>query len=307
MSAVVEIKNLTKQYDQKTVVNHISLDIRKGECFGFLGPNGAGKSTTMKMLSCETTITSGELFILGLNSKKNPVEVKRKIGVVPQDDGLDTDFNVIENLLLFGSYYSLPEKIVQQRAYDLLRTMRLDEYSHHSLETLSGGMKRRLSIARGMIHHPEIIFLDEPTTGLDPQARIWIWEFFKKLKEKNSTLILTTHYMEEAERICDRIAIMDHGKILAVGVPKELIQEYIGQEVVELEIRKQDLDYYVNKLNQKKFESHSYGEILSVFVKEPHSSREVLDLIASSNIQIRKATLSDVFLKLAGHQLRDEV
>lgn len=303
---VVEIKNVSKKYDLKTVVNSLSLDLKKGECFGFLGPNGAGKSTTMKMLSCEILPTNGDIFILGLNTFKNPVAVKRKIGIVPQDDGLDTDFNVIDNLLLFASYYNIDEEIAYKRSVDLLRTMRLEEQSDKTLEALSGGMKRRLAIARGLINNPEIVLLDEPTTGLDPQARIWLWDYFQTLKKNDITLILTTHYMEEAEKICDRIAIMDHGKILAIGTPKDLIKNHIGYEVVELQIAPNEVSYFVNKLNSLNIMSNNYGDTLSVFLRDKQTSKFILDLIPSAKVQIRLPTLNDVFLKLAGHNLRED-
>ncbi len=305
-NVAIEIKDLTKRYDDKVVVNGISLEIFKGECFGLLGPNGAGKSTTMKMMYCSALVTSGELFVLGLNVKKNYREIKSRIGVVPQEDGLDPDFTVLENLLVYSSFHKIPKNEALLRAQSLLRLMKLEDYQNRSVENLSGGMKRRLAIARGLLNQPEIVFLDEPTTGLDPQARIWIWDFFRQMKAQKNTLVLTTHYMEEAEQMCDRVAIVDHGKVLTIGTPKDLIRDLIGKEVVEFESNPVDLQYYLGRLRDAGYTYQVIKDTVSVLVKEHQEGRRVVDLIASDKIFIRKPTLNDVFLKLAGHQLRDE-
>lgn len=305
-NVAIEIKDLTKKYEDRIAVDGINLEIYKGECFGLLGPNGAGKTTTMKMMYCSALVTSGELYVLGLNVKKNYREIKSRIGVVPQEDGLDPDFTVLENLLVYASYHDIPAAEADLRAQALLRLMKLEEYQDRSVETLSGGMKRRLAIARGLINSPEVIFLDEPTTGLDPQARIWIWDFFKHLKSEKSTLVLTTHYMEEAEQMCDRVAIIDNGKILTIGKPKDLIRDLIGKEVVEFDTNPVDLNYYLGRLRAEGFAYQVIKDTVSVLVKENQEGRKVVDLIASDKIFIRKPTLNDVFLKLAGHQLRDE-
>jgi lipooligosaccharide transport system ATP-binding protein len=302
----IEIKDVTKKYDDRIAVDGISLEIQKGECFGLLGPNGAGKSTMMKMMYCSALVTSGELYVLGLNVKKNYREIKSRIGVVPQEDGLDPDFTVLENLLVYASYHNIIKAEAELRAQALLRLMKLEEYQDRSVETLSGGMRRRLAIARGLMNSPEVIFLDEPTTGLDPQARIWIWDFFKHLKSEKSTLVLTTHYMEEAEQMCDRVAIMDKGKILTVGKPVDLIRELIGKEVVEFDTNPVDLNYYLGRLRAEGYAYQVIKDTVSVLVKEHQEGRKVVDLIASDKIYIRKPTLNDVFLKRAGHQLRDE-
>jgi lipooligosaccharide transport system ATP-binding protein len=305
-NTAIEIKDLKKKYDDKVVVDGINLEIQKGECFGLLGPNGAGKTTTMKMMYCSALVTSGELYVLGLNVKKNYREIKSRIGVVPQEDGLDPDFTVLENLIVYSNYHNIPIKEAELKAQALLRLMKLEEYQDRSVETLSGGMRRRLAIARGLINSPELIFLDEPTTGLDPQARIWIWDFFKNLKSERSTVVLTTHYMEEAEQMCDRVAIVDNGKILTVGKPKDLINELIGKEVVEFDTNPVDLNYYLGRLRDAGYAYQVIKNTVSVLVKENQEGRKVVDLIASDKIFIRKPTLNDVFLKLAGHQLRDE-
>jgi lipooligosaccharide transport system ATP-binding protein len=302
----VELKDLKKNYDENFVVNGINLEIPKGECFGLLGPNGAGKSTIMKMMYCSALVTSGELYVLGLNVKKNFREIKSRIGVVPQEDSLDPDFSVLENLLVYGSYHNLSEQAVAEKAQSLLRQMKLEEYRDRSVETLSGGMKRRLAIARGLMNNPEVLFMDEPTTGLDPQARLWIWEFLKNLKSENATVILTTHYMEEAERLCDRVAIIDEGRILTVGAPADLILEHIGIEVVEFETNPVDLNYYLGRLREQGYSYQVIQDTVMILINPTQEGRKAIELIASDKIFIRKPTLNDVFLKLAGHLLRDE-
>ena len=302
----VEIKELSKRYDDKIVVDSISLEIQKGECFGLLGPNGAGKSTIMKMMYCSALVTSGELYVLGLNVKKNYREIKSRIGVVPQEDGLDPDFSVVENLRVYASYHGMSSKAADASAQNLLRIMKLEEYQDRSVDTLSGGMRRRLAIARGMINQPELLFLDEPTTGLDPQARIWLWDFFKQLRSDKSTIVVTTHYMEEAEVICDRVAIMDKGKILTVGTPRDLIAEHIGKEVVEFETNPVDLNYYLGRLREAGYAYQVIKDTVQVLIKANQEGRKAIDLFASNKISLRKPTLNDVFLKLAGRELRDE-
>ena len=305
-STVVHIKNMVKKYGDFTAVEGISLEISQGECFGILGPNGAGKSTLMKVMYGSSQITSGEVFILGLNVKQHMSEIKSRIGVVPQEDGLDTDLSVIENLLIYGSFYDLDNKIISERADSLLRMMKMEDRTDRAVETLSGGMKRRLAIARGLINQPDILFLDEPTTGLDPQARRWVWDFFKSLKEQNSTLIMTTHYMEEAEFLCDRIAIVDHGKILAIGKPSDMIREQIGYEVIEFDCAAKDLNYYVEKIKSQGFEYQVYHQTIHVFMKENQSAKEVIQNFSGDRVVIRRPSLNDVFLRLSGAQLRDQ-
>lgn len=306
LQTAIEMKELTKRYDDKIVVNGISLEIQKGECFGLLGPNGAGKSTTMKMMYCSALVTSGELYVLGLNVKKNFLEIKNRIGVVPQDDGLDPDFTVLENLLVYANYHNIPVKEAEPRALSLLRLMKLEEYQDREIETLSGGMRRRLAVARGLINQPELLFLDEPTTGLDPQARVWIWDFFKHMRDEKATIVLTTHYMEEAENICDRVAIMDEGKILALGTPQDLIIEHIGKEIVEFETNSMDQNYYLGRLRDAGYVYQVIKNTVQVLIRGQQEGREAMSLFASDKISLRKPTLNDVFLKLAGRELRDE-
>lgn len=306
MQTVIEIKSVSKKYGDLAAINNLSLEVFRGECFGVLGPNGAGKSTTMKLMYGSAMMDAGELYILGLNVRKNVSEIKKRIGIVPQEDGLDVEFSVFENLMVFSSYFNIPKHKAREKIKDLLRWMRLEEYADRSIESLSGGMKRRLTLARALLNEPQILFLDEPTTGLDPQSRLWLWNFVKKMKSEGSTLILTTHYMEEAEELCDRIAIIDHGKLLALGTPKQLIKEYLGKEVIEFEVKAQDLNYYLQRLKENKLDYQVIDLNVFVHVAEKQDVKEVLELISSDTIHIRKPKLNDVFLKLAGYQLRNE-
>lgn len=307
MKSVVEAKGLVKKYDDRLVIDRVEIEIQQGECFGILGPNGAGKSTLMRMMYCSSTVTEGELYVLGLNVKKDSRQIKSRIGVIPQDDGLDVDFTVKENLQMFSKYYRMPPTISQKRVEELLRLVRLDDRKDEDVQNLSGGMRRRLAIARGMINQPELLFLDEPTSGLDPQARLWIWDFLRQIKSDLGSVILTTHYMEEAEHLCDRIAIMDHGKILAIGSPKSLIENQIGKEVVDFDCTKSDLFYYTNRLKEKNYHYNVIRNTVTVYLPETNEGKKVIDFISSPKMTLRKPTLNDVFLKIAGHELREDI
>ncbi len=303
---VVEAKSLSKKFNDRVIVGGLSFEVHQGECFGILGPNGAGKSTTLRMMYGAASIEHGELFILGLNSKSNGREIRARIGVVPQEDGLENEMSVRENLLVFSAYQGVISDVGFRRTEDLLKLMRLEEYGDDFVHELSGGLKRRLAIARGMINHPDLLILDEPTTGLDPQARIWIWNFLRQVKSEMGTIIMTTHYMEEAEQICDRIAIMDKGKVLAIGNPKNLIAEHIGTQVVEVSIPKLDLHYYASRLTSKHFKYQIIEENINVHLSEHENANDVLALVQGMRVTVRNPTLQDVFIKLAGHDLRDE-
>lgn len=301
----LETIHLKKQYFGVSAVKDISLKIPQGICFGILGPNGAGKSTLLKMIYGQAIPTSGEIQILGLSAKSHIKEIKNKMGVVPQEDGLDTDFSSIENLILYSKYFSIPRDIAETRAEQLLSEMKLLEQKHQHVETLSGGMKRRLVIARAMMNSPELLVLDEPTTGLDPQARLWIWNYFEKLKSQKMTIVLTTHYMEEAERLCDLIAIVDHGVILDIGTTAQLIEKHIGQEVVEMYVG-EEIQYWLNQALEKKLEYQRYQDQLFIFFKKSEERQSFISQIQNTHYKVRNANLSDVFLKLAGYQIRGE-
>jgi lipooligosaccharide transport system ATP-binding protein len=225
---IVTVKNLTKYYNSLKAVDNIDFEIVKGECFGFLGPNGAGKTTVMRIIHCFIPPSTGEVKVFGTDVTENPSRIKSCIGVMPQEDNLDPDLSVIENLIVYARYFDIPKKISSPFAWELLNFVELKEKAHVKIGNLSGGMKRRLILARSLINNPELLILDEPTTGLDPQSRHSVWEKLNHLKSNNTTLILTTHYMEEAEILCDRVAIMDSGKILTIDAPSRLVSMHGG-------------------------------------------------------------------------------
>lgn len=225
---IVIAKGLTKDYGQLRAVDNISFEIKRGECFGFLGPNGAGKTTVMKIIHCFMPPTSGEVEVFGMNVSENPSLIKSKIGVMPQDDNLDPDLTVLENLIVYARYFNIPKKVSYNLSMELLDFVEMKEKVDVNVRSLSGGMKRRLLLARALINNPELLILDEPTVGLDPHSRHSVWERLNNLKSKSVTLILTTHYMEEAERICDRVAIMDQGRIVAIDSPARLMEIHEG-------------------------------------------------------------------------------
>src|ERR671916_1835040 len=241
-------RDLKKSYDGFDAVKGVDFEVRRGECFGFLGPNGAGKTTTMKMIYGAVMPTGGKLNVAGLDVRRREREIKRRIGVVPQENNLDDELKVKENLLVYGRYYDLPRKVILQRAEELLDFVQLTEKAESKVEQLSGGMKRRLLIARALINDPEIVLLDEPTTGLDPQARHLVWERLFRLKQRGVTLVLTTHYMDEAEQLCDRLVVMDGGRIVAEGSPRELIALHSTREVFELRFAADDHAPYATKV-----------------------------------------------------------
>ncbi|MFZ3229564.1 MAG: ABC transporter ATP-binding protein [Pseudobdellovibrio sp.] len=303
MNAAVIAKNLFKEFQSVPAVSNVSFEIQRGECFGILGPNGAGKSTLMKMIYGHVIPNDGELFVLGLNSKTDMSQIRSKIGVVPQDDCLDIDFNTKENLKIFASYHGISSEIAEARTNHLISEMKLTEHRYKKIEALSGGMKRRLVIARGLINNPELLILDEPTTGLDPQARLWIWSYFETLKLQNITMILTTHYMEEAEVLCDRIAIVDQGRILDCDTPSKLIEKHIGSEVVEINVGN-EASYWKTQFNAMNIQFQDYDKKLFAFFSDALARQAFISQIQNVHYLIRPANLNDVFLKLAGYQIR---
>lgn len=299
---MVEARGLVKKFPHKTAVNRIEFSVSKGESFGILGPNGAGKTTTLKMIYGATAPSEGDLFVGDLNVLSDTLRVKSRMGVVPQEDGLDPEFSVLDNLLVYASFFRIPKKTARTRAHELLRFMSLDEYDDRPVDELSGGMKRRLVIARALLSEPELLILDEPTTGLDSQARNRIWEALSELKKKGKTLILATYSMEEAEHLCDRIVILDKGEILAQGSPKDLIRKHIGREVVEFRVSSGDLEYHLQQVRSR-FEYQVLNNRVRVFVPLNLEGRQVLSAISTPSIQVRAARLDDVFIKLAGYDL----
>ena len=304
MKSVIEANQLVKIYDDRRAVDGISFQVHEGECFGLLGPNGAGKTTTFKMFYGSCRITSGELFVLGMNAREHMREIKASIGVVPQENGLDPDFSVLENLIIYASYFGVRRATAKSRAIELLAMMQLEDYSQKEIETLSGGMKRRLVLARALLTRPKILFLDEPTTGLDPQARAWFWNELRNLQKRGTTLFLTTHYMEEAEELCGRILIMNKGRSVAEGAPRDLITSHVGREVVEFDIDPDKMDQYISRIKNK-FAYQVMRNRLKLFLRDNQNATDALSEVSSPNITLRKASLNDVFLKISGYELSD--
>lgn len=305
MEAVIQAKDLVKVYAKEEVVKGICFGIAPGECLGFLGPNGAGKTTVIRMIYCFSPITSGELSVLGRDVKKDDRQIKALLGVVPQEDNLDPDLTVFENLIAYSRYFNLPFKIAKERVLELLGFVGLAEKRKSLINELSGGMKRRLMIARSLISRPELLILDEPTTGLDPEQRRLIWERLRQLKRAGITIVLCTHYMEEASYLCDRVAIMDKGRILIEGEPGDLIRQEVGNKCVELVAGKPQLKETVERLKETGAEYKAIGETLYIFSKDGQPVLPLLVDISYDRLIHRKATLEDLFLKLTGRTLEE--
>ena len=303
MKPVIEAKSLSKKYGDLTAVNNIDFTIYEGETFGFLGPNGAGKTTTMKMIYCFTRPSSGNLSVFGLDVVDKPREIKALLGVIPQEDSLDPDLSVYGNLITYSRYYEVPKKEAMKRAADLMEMVSLSEKKDVIIEDLSGGMKRQLLIARGMINNPKILILDEPTVGLDPQGRHLIWAKLNELKKSGITIIITTHYMEEASRLCDRLIMMNNGEILDLGSPDELVKKHIGKEVLEIGNVDDNIVEKILAVLNNAVSYDRYDDKLFLF------SQSALDLAARlkqfklDSLLERKADLEDVFLTVAGRSL----
>jgi lipooligosaccharide transport system ATP-binding protein len=303
--STVVAKRLQKSFDKFEAVKRVDFEVHRGECFGFLGPNGAGKTTTMKMIYGAAIPTSGELTVAGLDVKRHERKIKRRIGVIPQENNLDDELKVKENLLVYGRYYDLPRKVALQRADELLEFVQLTEKAESKVEQLSGGMKRRLLIARALINNPEIVVLDEPTTGLDPQARHLVWDRLRELATEGKTLLLTTHYMEEAARLCDRLVIMEGGLIIAEGSPKELVEEYVSPQVLEFRARPNALEKLHCVVEDQADAVERTGEALLAYTADADALIEVVRVsgVEVENTVYRPAGLEDVFLRLTGRRL----
>ena len=302
---MIVAKDLVKQYGEVTAVDGISFTINKGECYGFLGPNGAGKTTTIKVINCVSPLSSGEVLVNEKLVKRKPREIKAMVGVVPQEENLDPDLTVFKNLLVYARYFEISSGEAKSRAEELIGFFNLSDKIDSHINELSGGMKRRLLIARSLINNPEILILDEPTSGLDPQVRHIIWQKLRLLKKNGMTMLLTTHYMEEASQLCDRISIMDKGKILVEGNPKSLVDEKIGKEVIELRVDGETESELLDKLNRFEFTHERVGDTLYLFSSD---CRELLQYLVSNDYPLvlhRPATLEDLFLKLTGRELRE--
>ncbi|MFF3665645.1 ABC transporter ATP-binding protein [Microtetraspora malaysiensis] len=302
-------RGLVKRFGDFTAVNGIDVEVAPGEAFGFLGPNGAGKSSTMRMISCVSAPTSGELRILGMDPVRDGTRIRARLGVCPQLDNLDPDLTVRENLTTYARYFGLSRVEGRRRADELLDFVQLSDRAGSMVEPLSGGMKRRLTIARAMINEPDIVLLDEPTTGLDPQARHLLWERLFRLKQRGTTLVLTTHYMDEAEQLCDRLVVMDGGKIVAEGSPRSLIETYSTAEVVELRFP-DGLDLnadYAAKMNGIGERVDPLPDRVLLYADDGDAALTAVHQrgLTPSSVLIRRSTLEDVFLHLTGRTLVD--
>jgi len=304
---LVLASHLKKTFASFTAVDDIDFEVHPGEAFGFLGPNGAGKTSTMKMIACTSPVTAGELRVFGMDPRANASAIKRRLGVVPQADNLDLELTVRENLLMYARYFDIPARTARQRAEELLAFVQLAERANSQVEPLSGGMKRRLTIARALVNDPDLILLDEPTTGLDPQARHLIWERLYQLKKNGATLLLTTHYMDEAEQLCDRLIVMDKGRIVAEGSPRDLIERYVTREVLELRVS----DEMPETDRAQLVSLATHVEILPERLQlHADDGEQVLERIHALGVRVeralvRRATLEDVFLRLTGRTLVD--
>jgi lipooligosaccharide transport system ATP-binding protein len=307
MASLIHARDLVKKFGNFVAVDGIDLDVAPGEAFGFLGPNGAGKSSTMRMIGCVSAPTSGTLRILGMDPHRDGPAIRGRLGVVPQQDSLDLELTVRENLHIYGRYFGLSRAVARERAAELLDFVQLLDRADDKVEPLSGGMKRRLTIARSLINRPDVLLLDEPTTGLDPQARHVVWDRLFRLKQQGVTLVLTTHYMDEAEQLCDRLVVMDKGKIAAEGSPRELIAAYSSRDVVEVRFPVGENAMAADKLS-------GLGERVEVLPDRvliyANDGDGCVDAVHSRGVDpvsmlVRRSTLEDVFLRLTGRTLVD--
>jgi lipooligosaccharide transport system ATP-binding protein len=302
MPGIIEAQDLRKKFGDINAVDGITFAVNKGEVFGFLGPNGAGKTSTMKIIACVSPRTSGAITVFGLDPDTAPAEIKQRLGVVPQETNLDPDFSCYGNLFTYARYFDIPPDLARKKAEELLEFVQLQEKRDVTVEKLSGGLKRRLILARALVNNPDLLILDEPTIGLDPQARHLIWERLKLLQAQGNTIILTTHYLDEAARLCDRLVIMDNGKILVEGTPVDLVKEYVGNEVVEIE----KTDEVLSCLSKNNIPFEAIGDSVQVATDSSREIAKILfDQCSPHKVMTRPATLEDVFLKLTGRKLKE--
>lgn len=303
MQYIIEAENLRKAFGEFDAVNGISFQVSRGECFGILGPNGAGKTSTIRMVYSYLPVTSGRLTVFGLDISRESRTIKSHIGVCQQENNLDPDLTVEQNLEVFARYFDIPRTRAREKASRLLEFIALDHRRKDKVTELSGGMMRRLVLARALINDPELLILDEPTTGLDPQSRHQVWERLEELRSKGLTILLTTHYMDEAAHLCDRLVIMDHGSILVEGQPADLIRQHIGQHVIEVNEPTETLRLY---LRSHYPEHEDLGHRLIVYSHADNALfQEISDRYCKEGCLLRMATLEDVFLKLTGRELRE--
>ncbi|HVM58578.1 MAG TPA: ABC transporter ATP-binding protein [Gaiellaceae bacterium] len=303
---LIHARGLVKRFGELTAVDAVDFDVRRGEAFGFLGPNGAGKSSTMRMIGCVSPPTGGELSILGLDPVRDGTRIRARLGVVPQEDTLDNELTVRENIVIYGRYFGLSRREVRGRAERLLEFVQLAERAGDQVEQLSGGMKRRLTIARALVNDPEVLLLDEPTTGLDPQARHAVWDRLFRLKQQGVTLVLTTHYMDEAEQLCDRLVIMDRGSIAEEGSPLELIRRLSTREVVELRFEGETPPVDAARMNGLVARTEVLPDRVLLYTDDGDALVPVAhEQLHPQSVLVRRSTLEDVFLRLTGRTLVD--
>ena len=306
MPDIIVARDLVKRYGDFTAVDGISFSVGAGECFGFLGPNGAGKTTTIRLITCVSPVTSGELLVDGLSVRAAPRAIKSVLGVVPQENNLDPDLTVRQNLRAYARYFDMPRPVAEQRIDEALALLQLTEKQHDRIDELSGGLKRRLTIARGLLNAPKILVLDEPTTGLDPQARHLVWQKMRFLKSQGVTMLLTSHYMEEAAHLCDRIVILHQGRIIAEGVPSELVQEFAGREVIEVQTNPEEREALAAQLRQQEgLTVEEVEDMLYVYVRAENGFDPASLRLDADRVVYRRANLEDVFLKLTGRGLAE--
>jgi lipooligosaccharide transport system ATP-binding protein len=304
---LIEARGLTKRFGSFTAVDGIDVEVRAGEAFGFLGPNGAGKSSTMRMVGCVSPSSGGTLRVLGMDPAVDGARIRARLGVVPQEDGLDTELTVAENLFVYGRYFDIARRELRGRVDELLSFMELTERARAQVDTLSGGMKRRLTIARALVNEPDLVLLDEPTTGLDPQARHLVWERLYRLRQRGATLVLTTHYMDEAEQLCDRLVVMDKARIVAEGSPRELIDRWASREVVELRFTSDGHAGIAQRLTAARVGDRVevLPDRLLVYTTDGDTTVGLVnDLgLVPESLLVRRSSLEDVFLRLTGRTL----
>ncbi|HWH13574.1 MAG TPA: ABC transporter ATP-binding protein [Miltoncostaeaceae bacterium] len=301
----VRARGLVKRFGDRVAVDGVDVDVPAGACVGFLGPNGAGKTTTMRMLCCLTPRDGGELAVLGRDPEREPRALKSRIGVVGQEVALDLELSVRQNLLVYARYFAIPRPVAERRAEELLELVALADRAGDAVEGLSGGMKRRLQIARALVNAPDLVLLDEPTTGLDPQARHVVWERLRALRGRGVTLVLTTHYMDEAEQLCDRLVIMDRGRVVREGAPADLIRAEVGREVLELRVSPDELAALRREAGDG---VQAEGDLVQLYTDDAEALHARLRTrgVAGRLQAARRATLEDVFLRLTGRRLRED-
>ncbi len=304
---LVTARGLVKRFGEFVAVDGIDFDIGRGDSYGFLGPNGAGKTSTMRMIACMSPVSAGTLRVLGRDPDRDGPEIRARIGLVPQDDTLDLELTVLDNLLVYGRYFDLPRRLIRERADELLDFVQLSERARDKVESLSGGMRRRLTIARALVSEPELLILDEPTTGLDPQARHLLWDRLYRLRRRGVTLIITTHYMDEAEQLCARLAVMDRGRFAAEGAPQELIARYSTREVVELRFGTTEPEHVADRLDGIAQRREVLPDRILLYSDDGDATLERVHRLGLNpeSTLVRRSSLEDVFLHLTGRSLVD--